>query len=80
MSKDASSTLPSDVSSLQLLLLAERKKSQQRVTDLQTKLTSSEAELAQAKSQLATKDLELQIQPEAHQQKQSQLERRSPSS
>lgn len=72
MSKEASLTLPSDPEVLARLL----RESQQRVTDLQTKLTSSEAELAQAKSQLATKDLELQIQAEAHQQKQAQLERR----
>ena len=69
MSKDASSTLPSDVSALQSLLLAEREQSQQRVTSL-------EADLAQTKSQLATKDLELRLQAEAHQQKQAQLERR----
>ena len=69
MSKDASSTLPSDVSALQSLLLAERRQSQQRVTSL-------EADLAQTKSQLATKDLELQLQAESHRQKQERLEQR----
>lgn len=58
MSKDASSTLPSDPNLLARML----RESQEPVTQIQ--------------SQLATKELELQLQAESHQQKQAQLERR----